>query len=331
MAATTTSSSRCAAVLVVLALGLARAGTAQAQAPSAQELETARDLFKEGKELRTAGDLKGAVEKLRAAHALGKTAVTGIELARTYVLVGKLVDAREIALSIARLPVAFDETDRSVEARHDAVKLAEELRPRIATLLVTGKGIRVDDVVHVTIDGAALPEAAVREPQKVDPGKHEISIRVGDGPAEREAHASAELGEGQTVEVVLELPPPPAPVVLPPPPPPPKPALPLLGKIGFGVGIAGVAVGTFAGVTALLFKGRLGSECDGNQCPSSTGGAGDLNSAFTWATVSTVSFSVAAAGGVLGLFEILGNGRKPDGGVVHAWVTPAGAGVDGRF
>ena len=61
--------------------------------PTAEDLASARELFKEGRALREKGDLPKALEKLRAAHALGQTPITGLELARTYVLVGRLVEA----------------------------------------------------------------------------------------------------------------------------------------------------------------------------------------------------------------------------------------------
>src|ERR1019366_10325032 len=141
----------------------------------------------EGKELRAAGDLPGAIGKLQAAHALGNTPVTGIELARTYATAGKLVEGREVALQVARIPVASDETEKSADARAEAAKLAEDLRPRIPTLTARVSGVGPDEVMHLSIDGAAVPDVAVREPQKVNPGKHEVVVRVGDGAAVGEA------------------------------------------------------------------------------------------------------------------------------------------------
>src|SRR5580692_1619828 len=150
------TSSRSAAFARVVAFGAAialtasaRIGHAQAHVPTAQELETARSLYKEGKDLRAAGDLRGAIEKLRAAHALGNTPVTGIELARTYATAGKLVEAREVCLGIARTPVASDETEKSVDARAEAARLAEELRPRIATLVVDVTGLAAGEAAHL--------------------------------------------------------------------------------------------------------------------------------------------------------------------------------------
>src|SRR4051812_21621751 len=127
-----TSSKRILAAVFALTLSThALAGN-----PSAQDFATARALYKEGKDLRAAGDLKGALEKLTAAHTLGRTPLTGIELARVEVQLGLLVEAREVCLGIARLAVEPDETSRSVEARKDAAQLAEELRPRISSLRV---------------------------------------------------------------------------------------------------------------------------------------------------------------------------------------------------
>ena len=135
---TTLRRSRRRAVLALalsLALTPASAALAQPQEPGAPAMATARTLYKEGKELRDKGDLKGALQKFQAAHALGQTPVTGIELARTYAAVGRFVEAREVCLWIGRTPVAGDETSKSADARADAAKLAEDMKPRIGSLL----------------------------------------------------------------------------------------------------------------------------------------------------------------------------------------------------
>jgi hypothetical protein len=339
------TSSRCVALAVALAGALAAApGWAQQHAPSAQDLETARTLYKEGKELRAAGDLPGAIAKLQAAHALGNTPVTGIELARTYATAGKLVEAREVALQIARIPVASDETEKSTDARAEAAKLAEDLRPRIPTLTARVSGVGADEVMHVSIDGAAVPDVAVREPQKVNPGKHEVVVRVGDGPAAREARAGAEAAEGQAVAVIIDVPA--APALLPSAPPPPAAApatpepakrqgMPALEKVGFGVAIAGGAIGLLTGLGALERKNQLGNECNSHQhCDTSNNGAADLDAAHSWATISTVSFVVAAAGAATGIIVMMTDHRAsspPAEARVAPWLGPGMAGVNGHF
>src|SRR5262249_44422469 len=116
---------------------------AQAQ-PTAADLETARALFREGQELRARGELSEANDKPRAAHAAGRTPITGLELARTHEMLGQLVEAREVALDVARIPVASDETERSAEARAQAAQLADALRPRIPDLTVRVTGAPPD-------------------------------------------------------------------------------------------------------------------------------------------------------------------------------------------
>ena len=121
-----TSSSRLALASLLAVLTVASVAAAQQQ-PSAADLETARSLYKQGKALEAKGDDKGALDKLTAAHALGRTPLTGIELARLQARLGMIVEAREVCLSIGRTQVASDETQRSADARTEAAKLAEAL------------------------------------------------------------------------------------------------------------------------------------------------------------------------------------------------------------
>jgi hypothetical protein len=313
---------------------------AQPHAPSAQELETARTLYKEGKELRARGDLRGALEKLQAAHALGNTPVTGIELARTEVMLGQLVEAREVCLYIARIPVALDETEKSAEARTEAASLAEELRPKIGTLLARVEGLAAGEPAHLSIDGAAVPDAAFGEAQKVNPGKHVVVVRAGEGPAAREVRGEAVVAEGQAAEIAITVPPPPA--VTPPQPPPSPPEQPasssgsgpIIVRIGFATAIAGGAVGLIAGLTAMTKKGQLSSDCPQHTCDVAGGGTPDLNTARTWGNVSTAAFVVGGAGVVVGVVGLLMGkpAAKPsDAALVSPWLGIGAAGVHGRF
>jgi hypothetical protein len=184
---------------------VALAPGAQAQ-PSAADLESARALFKQGKDLRAQGDLRGGLEKLKAAHALGQTPVTGVELARAYEGVGQLVEAREAALSVARLPVASDETDRSTEARADAAKLAEDLRPRIPSVVVYVTGTPAGAEAIVIVDGERVPAPAAREPRKTNPGPHVIVVRAAPEPNARESRETVVLAEREARIVALAFP-----------------------------------------------------------------------------------------------------------------------------
>jgi hypothetical protein len=336
-----TSSSRALALSLVVGVASLSGSRAFAQShpPTAQELETARTLYKEGKELRARGDLRGALEKLQAAQALGNTPVTGIELARTYVLVGQIVEAREVCLYIARMPTAPDETEKSVEARTEAARLAEELRPRIPTLRVKIEALPSGETAHLSIDGVSVPDAALAEPQKVDPGKHAVAIRVGEGAVAREAHGESMLTEGQAGEVTLTVPPRPLVVgaVVPVPVTPQSHVSrtgPVLATIGFGVAIVGGLVGLVGGFGAMNKTGQLSSECPHMQCESANGGSADLAAAHTWATVSNVGFAIGGAGafvGLIGLWRSRSTTATVDTASLSPWIGVGAAGLDGRF
>ncbi len=348
------TSSKVRLVSVAVACAVLASAPAWAQSPSgqptAQELETARTLYKEGKELRAVGDLNGALEKLRAAHALGNTPVTGIELARTYVMVGKLVEAREVALQVARLGVASDETVKSAEARVEAAKLAEELRPRIPTLSVRIQGMVPNEVPHLVVDGVAVPDAALGEPLAVDPGKHEVVLHVGEGAAAREAKAEAETVEGKPAEVTIQAPPGPQ-------PPPPAPELerdlsyrtPALAQAAFTVTVLGAVWSLIAGGVAGGFAAGLPGNCNlHHQCIQGSPGGGQYQLAHQWATITDVSWAVtglALAGGVADILVVQAqhraerekeNGTAPPQSAragVNVWATLGlgSAGLHGEF
>jgi len=198
------TSTRIAARLFLrLALGLAASGApriALAQ-PSAVDVAQGRELFNQGLDLRTKGDAAAALPKLKAAHALVHSPVTGLELGRTFVVLGKLVEARETFLSIARVPVQPEETARSKAARAESEQLAEQLRSRIPSLTLKISGVPVDSVA-VTVDSAAVPTEALDAPRMVDPGSHEIFARSTSGGT---AQTRVDLKEGETRDVELKI------------------------------------------------------------------------------------------------------------------------------
>jgi hypothetical protein len=109
---------------------------AWAQERSASDFAEGRESPNQGLTLRNKGDLPGALEKLKAAHALANTPITGLELGQTHVSLGQLVEAEEVFLSVARIPVRREETARSAAARRESASLAEQARPRIPSLTI---------------------------------------------------------------------------------------------------------------------------------------------------------------------------------------------------
>jgi hypothetical protein len=329
-----TSSRRvCAAALFALTI----ASTAIAGNPSAEDFATARALYKQGKDLRAAGDLKGALEKLTAAHALGHTPLTGIELARVEVQLGLFVEAREVCLGVGRLAVESDETPRSAEARKDAAKLAEELRPRVASLRVHVSA----PAAIVTIDGKAIPAVALGQAWTVNPGHHVIAAHVEGGAT---VSSTTDIGEGQSSDVSLE--PPAAPIVVEKPketnllqPPPPstekKSGLGGLVIAGISVTSAGLVLGAVGGLVAISSKDDLASKCVvlGGVYQCSQPAFGEIDGARVAAGLSTAGFCLAGGGLVLLIVGLVthtspSNSMRglrilPDLGMNHVGVTGA--------
>ena len=170
-------------------------------APSAADLESARELFKEGRELRQSGDLKRALERFKAAHAYGQTPVTALELGRTHVQLGELVEGREVLLSVARMKVQPDETEKSAAARSEAADLAEEVKKRIPTVSVKLTGVASDSAAQLQVDGFAVPIVGLTGIRKVNPGKHVVVARAGT----HEETRNIELEEAKTQDVTIDL------------------------------------------------------------------------------------------------------------------------------
>jgi hypothetical protein len=197
------------AVSLLVALGVAGAPGIALADPSAGDMAQARALLNQGLELREKGDAAGALERLRGAHALASTPITGIELGRTYLALGKLVEARETFLSVARIPVRPEETARSRSARTESDTLAEQLRGRIPTLTVKVTGVPIE-TVSVTIDGGAVPSEALAAPRFVNPGSHAVAARSTLGGT---ADTTVTLKEKDARDVELKIVPPPTPPV----------------------------------------------------------------------------------------------------------------------
>src|SRR4051794_11817389 len=95
-------------------------------APSVADIETARDQFNAGLDLREKGDLKGALAKLVLADRLVHTPITALELGRTHVMIGHLLEGVEVLLSVARIDKSASESTNAAAARVEAQQLADD-------------------------------------------------------------------------------------------------------------------------------------------------------------------------------------------------------------
>lgn len=279
---------------------------AQSATPSAGDMESARALVLEARVLRDKGDHAGALEKYKAAHALAHTPITGIELAQTYAKLGMPVEARDICLQVQRTPVGVAETERSAAARAEAVTFAEEMQKQAAQVRIVLHLPSGETRAVVTIDAHEVPFEAVGQVQRLNPGRHEVKARIGEG---KPTIKTIDAAPGSQQDVVLD-------VVAAPDEkkadtkkvlPPDEGATHLSPLVPVGASIAGVgvAVGIVGGVVALKTSGELNDACTAKICPATVDIEATSTRAKTWATVSTIGFGVGVIGGVVALYGLL--------------------------
>lgn len=317
------------------------AGLALAQPTPAQK-ETARGLMAEGRELREQGDTAGALTRFSAADSIMNVPTTGFEVASTQAQLGQLVEARETLRRVLALPQSPEDPEPFNEARSKARALDQQLAARIGSLRFTPSGAS-EGALDISVDGERVPRAVLSLPFRVNPGTHQIVARS----QGRELRREVLVAESQAIEVPLpfdsdakanaappataaaaEEPAPPAPDAA---PPSEHHGLPPLVYAGGGIGLAGIVVGSVAGISAMSHKNAAKKDCVASSCPPSTWS--DLDSARQMATVSTVGFvvgalGVAVAGGALLLDRPAPSNRawliSPDVGPHGAHVTVAG-------
>lgn len=322
-------------LVVALVLGLSSAAAA---APSDAEKKQARALMEEGDAAAASKDHARALEKYRAADAIMHVPTTGLEVARMLVAVGRLIEARDAALAVTRLPPGPDEPEAFASARARAEQLAASIADRIPSLEVMVKGIEPGADFELRIDGKVVPAAAAKLPQKLDPGKHFVVVS---SRGRRAAKKAVDLAEGvkDAVEIVLA------------PPGATTDAEPAATKktepeavtgekktsslvyIGFGAAAVGLAVGSVTGFMSLGKAASAKDQCSGNRCPPAA--KDDIDSSKSLANISNVGFGVAIVGAAIGVYGLMSGKSGKETASRRARVEPrigAGfAGVGGAF
>ena len=304
--------SRGAPLALGFALALSIASTALA-APTAAERETARRLMDEGRARIKANDPAHAIEAFQKAHEIVHVPTTGLALARAHLAAGHLVEARDAALEVGRVPREPGEPAVLDQARRQAKELEAGLKPRIPTVRVKAKGAS-----KIAIDEVEVSPALIGEPVAVNPGRHVILARNAEGV---EAHGELELAERDVKEIELtfasvasipeKVKTTEAPRSVRAPTPAPADDRQAGGRTAFAKGLVyggftasavGLGVGLATGAMTLSRASDLDPQCANDICAPSA--RSDLNSARTFATVSTIAFIVSAVGasaGVIGL------------------------------
>jgi hypothetical protein len=309
------------------ALSAALLAAPAARAQSAADVAAARELFKEGSRLGNEGRWDEARDRYERSLQLKRAAITLYSLGVAQHRTGRLVDALEsLRAFLAEPPAPATEPWQG-----PAKELVAELEKRVASieLAITPPGL---PGLSVTIDGKAIPAAALDRRRLVDPGAHQILVSA---TGHREARAQITLAEGSSQRVALTLVP--APRVEPPlppktplgplrreeaPPEAPSRALPfaLLGGGAAALG-AGIAVGWVGVGEAKSAPTRDGPEASRARAKML---AGDI--------VAGAGIAAAGAGLVVLVVQaVSGKAPKPGSVSLSVWTSGPGVGLAGRF
>jgi hypothetical protein len=302
--------------------------------------------MQEGRNLRDKGDVPGALRRFQAADSIMHVPSTGLEVARTQVTLGLLVEARDTIAAIRQTPAKPNEPPQFKEARVNADKLEASLEGRVPAITIVLHGGADGDKATVTVDDVPLSAEVLGLPCRVDPGHHVIVAKTDHAEGKQEIDVTEAQQKEVQVTLVATAPAPgaeekpaPAPPAEEPPPPPATSHGPTaLTWVGVAVAGAGVTVGTVAGVISLSKKSSLESECASGICGPSSYGTYDA--AHTTATISTIGFAAAGAGAGLALVSLLVGhsavsapaAQTPsDARGITPWFGVGAAGVRGTF
>ena len=310
-------------------------GVARADEPSAGDVASARKIGFEGMKLAEKGDCATAIDKLARAEKLFHAPTTLGRLGECQVQVGKVVEGTENLGRVAREELASNAPAAFVAARARAKKQLALATPKLAHAKIVVRAPS-DATVSVTVDSLPVNAANVGEERVLDPGPHLVEASA---PGYRKASSTINLREGATEDVTLTL------IIDPegaraaraaaaagPAPGPATEASPTtatggpdtkpraadspnrtLAYVVLGAGVVGVGIGSIFGLTALSKKSDLSKACPNSTCHTSQ--QGDLDSAKTSGTISTIGFLVGGAALVAGgvLFFTASSGSSATG------------------
>jgi len=323
---TTASNSWLLAALLLAVPATARADVTP-PTPTPEQVEAAKVLYHEARELHRQGKLKEALERALEAYRTASTPVTALEAAQLLIEAGQLVEARDITRAVALFPPSPRESDKGRDARQEAATLAGTLDARIPKIAIAGRPAGVD----VMLDGRPFAGSDPTAWQGLDPGTHTLTVRADDRVCTTINVTLAE-GEARTIDLHdvavscrVEPAPPseslPTPTAAAPAPasapraPPPEPTSSggsesALRWVGVAVGGAGVvAIGVGGGV-ALAAKSRYDSvaaECPARGCTSSAYAVRESARSRADAATGTMIAGAAALGGGVLLFVLAPN------------------------
>jgi hypothetical protein len=330
------------ALVLVTAVVSTRRAAADDDA-SAADVAGARALGQEGVKLADAGNCRDAIDRLSRAEKIYHAPTTLERLGECQVQVGKIVTGTENLNKVVRESLPPNAPAAFVQAQERAKRILAESRGKIAKLRIVVTG-PPEGTATVKVDGEQVPPAMLTSNRPTDPGEHTVEATA---PGYTAATQTVTLTEGGADSVALVLSvdpnarkPEPAPAPVSPAPIPEShpaadtaastpPAAPnhLPAYVAFGVGGAGVVVGTIFGALAIGKKSSLNDACAQKVCTPDH--QSDIDTGKTFGTVSTVGFVVGAVGVVAGVVLFFTVGTSSAATATGKRLGPF-AGVDAR-
>ncbi len=315
--------------VAVAAAIVALATTGSVRAQSAADKATARHLMDAADRMVEEKRFADALRAYEGAHAIMHVPTTGIEVAKTQALLGRLVDARQTAYDVVRMPAADGEPKAFAAARKEAAELEAQLAKRIPTVTVEPPGNIDVGLLKTTIDDEPVPKENIGLPYRLDPGRHTLKV---DAPGRRTFTRELTLSEGTSTTIKPELEgngstsgatsPSTSPLGLPP-----------LAIAGLGAAGLGVGVGTITGLVSLDQASTAKDKCgpDPKNCDPAAESAIDSSKTYGW--ISTISFAIAIAGASVATYALFFDKDTKTGGVkrVDLDVSANGATLRGTF
>ncbi|HTQ46880.1 MAG TPA: hypothetical protein VMI75_29200 [Polyangiaceae bacterium] len=300
-----TSFARASDLLGALAVvaATASAATARAQAPDKPLAET---LFREGRALFEKGDYEAACAKFAASERVEAKLGTLLNLAACHEAAGRTASAWAEFTEAATAAARQHQSDRESFARDRASALEQRLSRVHLSIASHDEGLRA------ALDGAPLEVEALGIAFPVDPGSHTLVVSA-PGRISWSAQVAVPPGPSTLEVAVPALDPAPvsadAPAAASSPSPPATdattadPTRMTLGWIAIGVGVAGLAAGSYFGVEAFAKKSDGNGACRAGGCTQQ--GLDDFSAATTDANVSTAAFAVGLVALAAGTYLLL--------------------------
>ncbi|MBI5533467.1 MAG: hypothetical protein HY898_12175 [Deltaproteobacteria bacterium] len=326
-----------------------------AQVVSDADRILAQSLFEDGRKLMEAGKYADACPKLAESHRIEPGGGTLLNLATCYEKLGKTATA----WSHFKALITSARKDRRPEREAFAVEHINALEPRLSSLTIVVPQAAQRPDLGVKLDGVAISRAAWGSPLPVDPGDHRIEAS-GPGKQPWSTHVTVlPEGDKKTIEVPLLAPlaagavasSSAAPMGSAPQPidtasAPSRDGEPidasgrkLAGYVVGGVGVAGIAVGSFFGVRAFSKWSQRNDHCPDARCDAAAADYADQTKSA--ATVANIGFGLGLVGVGVGTWLVLtsnsssptaaaekqATGPRKASATIQPVVGPAGAGI----